>query len=86
MIQARIHQGRIEVNEPIPQSWEGWLVRIIPSTPDDPSPDLEQSLAVLHALGPVEWEADERELIEREWAAMDRVSKDQMAHLGEQPR
>lgn len=86
MIQARIHQGRIEVQEPIPQAWEGWLVRIVPSTPDDPSPALEQSLAALHALGSVEFEANERESIDREMAALDGVSKDQMAQLLPQPR
>jgi hypothetical protein len=54
MIQARIRDGRIEVQDPIPVEWEGQLVKLVPLTPDDPLPDLEERLAALAALGPVE--------------------------------
>ena len=63
MIQARIHEGRIEAQEPIPEEWEGQLVGIVPLTPDDPMPNLDARLAALHALGPMEYEPGEREAI-----------------------
>lgn len=31
MIRARINQGRVEVQEPIPTAWEGHLVKLVPS-------------------------------------------------------
>jgi hypothetical protein len=74
MIQARIHQGRIEVQEPIPQEWEGQLVKILPLTPDDPLPDLDERLAALEALGSMEFEPGERETIGQTLAEMDRLS------------
>jgi hypothetical protein len=64
LIRARVCQGRIEAEDPIPVDWEGHLVKIIPLTPDDPIPDLEDRLAALHALGPMEYEPGERELID----------------------
>lgn len=63
MIQARIHHGRVELQEPVPTEWEGQFVKIAPLTPDDPHPDLDERLAALHALGPMEFEAGERELM-----------------------
>jgi len=75
MIQARVHQGRVEVQEAIPQDWEGQFVKIVPMTPDDPQPDLEKRLAALHALGPMEWEPGEQELIARSLAELDRLSR-----------
>jgi hypothetical protein len=75
MIQARIHQGRIEVQEPIPDEWEGQLVKILPMTPDDPLPGLEEWLAALHSMGPMEFEPGERELIEGALAELDRTGK-----------
>jgi hypothetical protein len=86
MIQARIHQGGVEVQQAIPESWEGRQVRIVPATPDDPSPDLEENLAVLHALGPMDFEAGERESIDGELAELDRVSREDMAHHLDQQR
>ena len=65
MIQASIHQGRVEVREPIPAEWEGQSVKITIMTPDDPLPDLEERLAALHALGPMEFDPGERETIAR---------------------
>jgi hypothetical protein len=40
-------------------------VKIVPMTPDDPQPDLEERLAALQALGPMEFEPGERELAAR---------------------
>jgi hypothetical protein len=74
MIQARVHHGRIEVQEPIPESWEGRLVGVVPLTPNDPLPDLETSLAALHALGPTEFEPGEQEWIARELSHLDRMT------------
>jgi hypothetical protein len=75
MIQARINQGRIEADEPIPAEWEGLRVKIVPLTPDDPFPDLDSRLAALHALGPMEFELGERERIADSLDELDRRSK-----------
>jgi hypothetical protein len=63
MIQARIQHGRVETTEPIPSEWEGQLVKISPLTPDDPLADLEERLAALHAMGPMEFDPDEERTI-----------------------
>ena len=42
MIRGRVRQGRVEVDEAIPASWEGQEVKIIPLTPDDALPDLDE--------------------------------------------
>jgi hypothetical protein len=81
VIQARIHHGRIEIQEPIPVEWEGQLVKILPLTPDDPVLDLEQRLAALQALGPMDFEPGERESIARELSEMDRISREAMQQL-----
>jgi hypothetical protein len=75
MIHARIHEGRVEVQDPIPEEWEGQLVKIVPLTPDDRLPDLDERLATLHALGPMEFEADEREQIATSLGELDRLSR-----------
>jgi hypothetical protein len=86
MIQARIHLGRVEVQEPIPEDWEGQMVKILPMTPDDPLPGLEEWLAALHALGPMEFDPAERERIAAALAELDRVSKVAMQSVaGRQP-
>jgi hypothetical protein len=54
MIQAQVHEGRIEVQEPIPTSWEGQTIKIMPLTPDDPLPDEAASGSAVGSLGP-EW-------------------------------
>jgi hypothetical protein len=82
MIQARIYQGRVEIQDPIPEEWEGHLVKIVPLTPDDPLTDLEERLAILQALGPVEIEPDEREHIGELLAEMDRLGRETMQKLG----
>ncbi|MFL5243652.1 MAG: hypothetical protein ACJ8FY_16225 [Gemmataceae bacterium] len=81
MIQARIHQGCLEIEDPIPAEWEGQMVKILPMTPDDPLPPLEVWLATLHALGPMEWEPSERETIAVGLGELDRISKEAMLKL-----
>jgi hypothetical protein len=75
MIRARVKQGRVEIEEPIPEEWEGQLVKILPMTPDDPQPDLEERLAALDALGATEFEPGERELANQLLAEQDRLSR-----------
>lgn len=87
MIRARIQQDRVEVQDPIPQEWEGPLVSIVPTTPDDPLPDLRERLAALHAMGPREFGAGERELLAAAQEELDRISKAAMQTLaGDRPR
>lgn len=75
MIQALIQQGRVEIREPIPPEWEGQLVKITTMTPDDPLTDLEERLAALHALGPMEFEPGERACIANALAELNQASK-----------
>jgi hypothetical protein len=81
MIQAQIHQGRVEVREPIPAEWEGQMVKITPLSPEDPLPDLEQRLAALHAMGPMEFEPDDRNSIAVALSELDAASKAAMDAL-----
>jgi len=74
MIQARVRQGRVECEEAIPEDWEGQLVKVLPMTPDDPRPDLEERLAALHAMGPMEFELGEREIMMHGLAALEHLS------------
>jgi len=83
MIQARVRQGRVEIQDPIPEEWEGLAVKILPLTPDNPLPDLEERLAALQALGPTEFEPGERELAARLLADQDRVSRDAMQRIAD---
>jgi hypothetical protein len=86
MIKGRIHQGCIEVQDPIPEEWEGQMVKILPMTPDDPLPALEERLAALHAMGPMEFEPAERELMAGALAELDRISRAAMHTVaGSQP-
>ena len=82
MIQGRVHQGRVEVQEPIPEEWEGRLVKILPMTPDDPVPALKDRLAALHAMGPMEFESAERERAAQALTELDRLSKATMETIG----
>ena len=75
MVHAQIKQGRVEVREPIPPEWEGQMVKIMPMTPDDPLPDLEEQLASLHALGPMEFQPGEQEAVANALAHLDDISK-----------
>lgn len=61
MIRAVVHRGRVETSEPLPEEWEGLEVQLVPLTPDDPVPNLEEFLAAHEALGPMEYEPGERE-------------------------
>jgi hypothetical protein len=81
MIHARIHQGRVEVQDPIPAEWEGQMVKILPTTPDDPMPGLEEWLTELHAMGPMEFDPGEHELMVNTWAELDAVSKAAMQNI-----
>ena len=81
MIQARIHHGRIEAQDPVPEEWEGQMVKVLAPTPDDPLPDLEESLAALQALGPTEFEAGERERVGEMLTELDRLSRDAMESI-----
>jgi hypothetical protein len=86
MIRARVNQGRVEIQDPIPEEWEGQLVKILPLTPDDPQPDLEERLAALQSLGPMEFEPGEQDLAARLLAEQDRVSREAMQGIkGSQP-
>lgn len=82
MIRAKVRQGRIEIQDPIPDEWEGRLVKILPLTPDDPPPDLEECLAMLEVLGPSEFDPGERELAARLTAEQDRLSISGRFYLG----
>ena len=83
MVQARVRQGRVEIQDPIPEEWEGQLVKILPLTPDDQQPDLEERLAALQALGPTEFEPGERELAARLLAEQDRLSRAAMQGIAD---
>jgi hypothetical protein len=85
MLQARIHQGHVEVQDPIPKEWEGMMVHIVPFAPDDPQPRLEESLAVLEKLGPTEFEPGERELIGEALGEMDRLSREALRKIASDP-
>lgn len=81
MIQAQIRQGRVEIQDAIPASWEGQTVHIVPLTPDDPLPDVAERLAALHRLGPAEFEPGEREQME---AAIERLTRASVLAIGAQ--
>jgi hypothetical protein len=83
MVHAVIHDGRIEPQGPIPDSWEGQVVKLVPLTPDDAVPDFEQRLAALHALGPIELDPDERVRVGQELQALDELSKRAMSDLSD---
>jgi hypothetical protein len=84
MILARIHNGRVEAQDPIPEDWEGHMVKIMPLTPDDPLPDVEEWIAAMDAQGPTEYEPGEEEMIEKELAELDRISKEAMKKMAEE--
>lgn len=85
MVQARVHRGQLELQDPIPPSWEGQSVKIVPLSPDDPLLDLERRLAELHSLGPMEYLPGEQAAIEQELESLNQFSKQAVAGLG-QPR
>ena len=81
MIQALIHNGQIEVQSPIPEAWEGQLVKIVPLMPDDSIPDLDRRLVELHAMGPIELDPDERTLVASELEELNKVSTIAMVRI-----
>ena len=81
MIRARVHQGCVEIQDPIPEEWEGQFVKILPLTPDDPQPDLEERLVASRLLGPMEFEPGERELAANLLAERDRLSREAMQRI-----
>lgn len=81
MLEARIRHGRIEPQNPVPEDWEGQLVKVTPFTPADPLPDLEERLAALQALGPAEFEPEERERMEEMFDQLNRLSVEAMQQL-----
>jgi hypothetical protein len=81
MIQGHIHHGRVEVSAGIPPEWEGHPVQIIPLTPDDPIPDLEERLKALDAMGPMEWEPGEKELVSKALQELDALGLDEMKRI-----
>ena len=83
MIRARIHDGRLETQDPIPEEWEGQLVKVLPMTPDDPYPDLQERLAVLRSLGPMEFEPGEREALARLLSQQESLSRAAMQALAD---
>jgi hypothetical protein len=84
MVLGRIQDGHIELSQPLPQSWEGQTVKVEPCTPDDPLPGLSERIAALHALGPMEYAAGEREQILRALQEMDALSRQQMRRLADE--
>ena len=70
-----------EVQDPIPVEWEGQMVKILPTTPDDSMPGLEEWLAELHAMGPMEFDPGERELMAATLGELDRISRAAMQNI-----
>lgn len=85
MVHAIIQNGQVEIQEPIPDAWEGQSVKIVPLTPDDPLPDLEARLAALHGLGPVETDPDERARVDDELKTLDEISKQALERIVDRP-
>ena len=78
MIRAVYRNGKIEPLGGVPAEWEENEELTIEMAerflgPDEPVSDIEQRLADLHALGPMEFEPGEREEMERIWKEMDEL-------------
>jgi hypothetical protein len=83
VVHAVIHNGQVAIQEPIPDTWEGQVVKLVPLTPDDPMPDLERRLAELHGPGPMELDPEERERIAAELCELNKISVAAMNRLTE---
>jgi hypothetical protein len=81
MIQARIEQGQVVVEEPIPTAWEGRIAKLVPMTPDEPLADLDELIAALHAMGQMDLDPNEREEIASALAGMDKFGKEALNRL-----
>ena len=79
MLTAKIHEGRIEPEQPIPDIWEGLTVQVLPLLPDELADDLEQRLTALHNLGAVEFDDGEEQQITEALSEMDRRSHKEVA-------
>ena len=79
MLVAKIRDGRIEAEGPIPDFWEGLTVQVMPLVLDETADDLEQRLNALHDLGAAEFEEGEAERITAALSEMDRRSRDEVA-------
>ena len=86
MVRARIHRGRVEVQDPIPAAWNGQIVKLVLLTPEDPIPDLDERLTALHALGPMEFEPGERQEMHAALKGMNRLSKKALTRLPSPPQ
>jgi hypothetical protein len=75
MLTAHIHHGSVVTDEAVPTEWEGLPVKVLPLSPDDPVGDLEERLAILEKLGPMEWELGEREMVATARAEMNQLSR-----------
>lgn len=76
MIRAIYRNGKIEPINGIPAEWEDGEELTVEQAerflgPDDPIPDLEERLAELHALGPMEFEPGEKQAMEQLWKEID---------------
>lgn len=83
MIVGRVEHGQIQLASALPEEWEGQAVKIEPCMPNHSLPDIEQRLAALHALGPMEYEPGEQAQIEQALAAMNDLSRDRMQRLAD---
>ena len=81
MIRARILQGKVTAQEPIPEAWEGQMVKIMLLSPDDALPDLDRRLEDLHGMGQMEFEEGEQERIEKVLEEFNRLSKGAMGQI-----
>lgn len=79
MLTAKIRDGRIEADEPIPEIWEGLAVQILPLVSEEIVDELEQRLKALHDLGATEFADDEEEQITQALSEMDRQSREEVA-------
>lgn len=79
MLTAKIHEGRIEPEQPIPDMWEGLTVQVLPLLPEELADDLEQRLTALHELGAAEFADGEEQQITETLSEMDRRSREEIA-------
>ena len=75
MLTSKIHEGRIEPEQPIPDVWEGLTVQVLPLLPEELADDLEQRLTALHDLGAAEFADGEEQQITEALSEMDRRSR-----------
>ena len=79
MLTAKVHEGRIEPEQPIPDMWEGLTVQVVPLLPEERADDLEQRLTALQELGAAEFGDGEEQQITEALSEMDRRSREEIA-------